>query len=117
MTTERLKIGRDLWMMPMANGRVSAYRGDSRRQPPVTRLPTGPAEALGFRVALKCPVTVQAQHPTNTFRPGIDGAETVPTCGMRRVLVARQAFAPSTIGREHTTLQHLFLESLHAGSI
>jgi len=72
-----------------------------------TLCPTGLAEALDFRLALEGAVTVQAQHPTHTLGPRIDGAETVPTWGAHRVLVARGAFAPRTIRRDpmgHTGL-------------
>ena len=90
MTTTQNNIGRDLWTRPITNG-----------TPPVRLLPTDSAQALGLRIALEGPVTVQAQHPTNPLRPGIDGAEILPTCGRRRILVAQQAFAPRTIRRDH----------------
>src|SRR5262249_44420348 len=67
----------------------------------VKLLPTGPAEALNLRVALERLATVQARHPTNSLGPGIAGAAAVPTCAVRRVLNARQAFVPRTIRRDY----------------
>src|SRR6516162_2900884 len=70
---------------------MSRYRRDSRRRPPVTLSPTSPAEALGLRLTLERPVTVQAPQVTRTLGPGIDRAKRFPTFEVHHVPIGQTA--------------------------